>query len=250
MDFDSEPTPRSYRSLLPLLVGALVVLAGCLGAAQPAAPPTPGPEAGTVSVTATGSASAAPDRALVHLSVVGQAATADEARSDAATDADRMRSALRDAGVLDDAVRTTGFVLHPEYDYTESGRELLGYRAVHTYQVELDDVTRAGEVIDVAVANGAEGVDSVQFTLSDERRAELRSEALAAAMDDGRADAETIAEAGDATLGGLVSASTTELSYGPIPYYAETAARDGAATVLEPGDVTVTASVTAVYELD
>ncbi|WP_254537213.1 SIMPL domain-containing protein [Halomarina litorea] len=247
MDPEHRHRRRLTRALAPLLVGALVVLAGCLGAAQPTT--TPPQQEATVSVTATGSAVGTPDQALVHLSVVGQAATADEARNAAAADAERMRSALRDAGIADDRVRTTGFVLHPEYDYRQEGRELLGYRAVHTYQIELDDVTRAGEVVDTAVENGADTVDSVQFTLSDERRQEVRGEALARAVENGRADAETIATAGDVTLGGLVSASTGDVSYGPMPYYAESAARDDAGTVLEPGDVTITATVTAVYEL-
>ena len=69
-------------------------------------------------------------------------------------------------------------------------------------------------------------------------------------MTNARTDADTIASAAGVTLGPLHSASTADVSY-PRPYAvsAEAAAGDRAPTVLEPGPVEVTASVSVSYEI-
>lgn len=244
------------RTLIaPLLVAFLALTAGCLGAVQPsttalAQQTDGGPEGPSVTVSAQGQVDAAPDLAVVNLAVVARADSADAARQQVADGVESMRQALRDAGIPDEAVSSTGYNLHVEYDYNGEEREVVGYRAGHSFTVELDDVERAGEVIDVAVSNGATNVNGVQFTLSDERRQELRAQAIEQAMTNARSDADAIAAAGDITLAGIHSASTSDGGYYPGPMYAERAADGaaGASTTLEPGTVTVTATVTVVYD--
>ncbi len=237
------------RALAAALLALLLVTAGCLGTTATA---QTGPDASasvrTIDVSAQGSVTAAPDLALVNLAVEVRADSADEARAQVAEDAASMRDALRAIGIPDDAVRTTSYFVGPEYRYDRGDRELVGYRAYHAFQVETG-VDRAGEVIDAAVENGASQVQGVQFTLADDTRAELRSEALNEAMGSARADAETIAAAAGVGLGDLQSASTTNVDY-PRPYFATAeAGGDGARTVLEPGPVTVSASVSVSYAI-
>lgn len=235
------------RLLAAALLALLLITAGCLGTTATA---QPGPDATgrTIDVAAQGSVTAAPDRALVNLAVEVRADAADEARAQVAADHEAMREALRAIGITDDAVRTTSYFVGPEYDYDRGERELVGYQAYHVVQVETR-VDRAGEVIDAAVENGASQVQGVQFMLADGTRAELRSEALAAAMASARADAETIASAAGVGLGDLQSASTTNVDY-PRPYaVAAEGGGDGARTVLEPGPVTVSASVSVSYAI-
>lgn len=236
------------------LAGALVLLvltAGCLGAVQPADDPAAdGPESddSTISVAATGSATADPDLALVRVAVEVRAETAEAAREAAARDASGMREALRELGVPDDAVETTGFSIRPEYDHRSDSRELIGYTAVHSFEIE-SEVDEAGAVIDAAVRGGASRVDGVQFTLQEETRRDLRQTALTAAMTDARADAETIASAGGVRVGSLHAASTSDVRFIPVEYrLAEDGAAD-ASTTIEPGPVTVTASVQATYTI-
>lgn len=237
------------RAIQAGLLAVLLVTAGCLGTT--AAAPADGENASvrTIDVSATGTATADPDLAVVHLAVEARADSADEAREGAAERVARMRAALDELGVPDEAVRTTSFHVGPEYDHTRDGRELVGYRAVHAFEVE-SDVDQAGEVIDVAVANGATRIQGVQFTLSDETRSELRETALSEAVSNARADAETIASAAGVSLGTLHSASTADVGYPrPIAYAAEAGAGDGANTVVEPGPIGVTASVSVSYEI-
>ena len=242
-------------------LAALLLLAGCAAPFTANAGTTdvnsPGsqvrtPDANvgtTVSVQSEGSVDAAADLAVVRVSVVATADDADTARRQVAADAERMRAALSDAGVADDAVRTVSFDIYPEYDHTERERELVGYRAVHSFEIEVAP-DRAGRVVDVAVANGASQVDGVTFTLTEEARADLRAEAISEAMAGARADAEAVAAAEELTITGVHSASTG-VDVGPVPMPLAERASDSAggapSTTFEPGPVTVSATVSVTY---
>lgn len=237
------------RILPALLVAAMLAFAGCAGAAGDATPlQTASGSTDTNTVTSGGSAtvSAAPDLAAIGVAVEVRAETAEAARTQAATRVDQLRSALTDAGY---EVETTAFRLNPEYDYSGESRDLVGYRAYHALSFETtpDD---AGSAVDLAVDNGATAIQTVQFTLSDETRAELRAEALAAAVEDARGSAETVAGAADRSVGTELSMQVG--SSGFRPYDSRVAyetADSGGSTSFEPGSVTVSASVTVTYEL-
>lgn len=247
------------RFLQALSVALVVATAGCLGAvagtSNPAAPAVAGSDGAatnTIDVTATASVAAAPDLVVVHVAVVGEGDTAEAAAKAAAADADGLRDALddvvdRDGQSVEVTIENAGYHLSPRYDYSRDSRELVGYQAIQSFRVETTAVDAAGAVVDAAAAGGASRVDGVSFTLSDDARADLRSDALAAAVESARADADDIAAAAGVTVDALAGASTTNVA--TTPYYrgyAEAAA-DGAATSFEPGDVTVTATVTVAY---
>ncbi len=231
---------------LPLFVAALALMAGCVSPLQ-AGTPDGTTDQTTISVTGHGEVTADADLAVVLVSVTATADTADAARGQVAADVQQMRQALRDAGVPDDDVQTVYFRITPEYDYGEKQRELVGYEATHAFRIEAAPGD-AGDVVDTAVGNGATRVDGVQFTLTDETRASLRAEALTEATTAARADADAIAEAENLELGDLMSASTSD-GFGPVPMVerALDSSAGGGQTVLEPGPVTVSASVSATY---
>jgi uncharacterized protein YggE len=123
--------------LVAVALVVLVLLAGCTAPLQTAA--RDGDLTGsTISVSASGSASADPDLAVVHVDVESTADTANAARGQVARDVERVRTALSDVGVPDAAVTTTTFGIAPVYNYSRGERELVGYRAVHALAVEID----------------------------------------------------------------------------------------------------------------
>ncbi|KTG30496.1 SIMPL domain-containing protein [Haloferax profundi] len=240
------------RIIAPLLIAGLVLLAGCLSAPLQTTPgSSDGTDATTISTTGTGEVTAESDLAVVTIAVTATADSADEARGMVADDVAAVRTALTDAGIAEDAIQSTGFQIYPEYDYGGEERELVGYRAAHTLTVEVAP-DRAGEVIDLSVGAGADEIRGVFFTLTDEKRAELRSEALTNAVESAKADADTVAAAANLEITGVHTANVGG-GYSPGPYpvaYAEDAARTtsaGAPTELTPGPVTVSATVQMVY---
>lgn len=233
------------KRVIPLTLVVLVFLAGCAGPLQTGANSGDDSAGPTISVSATGSATADPDLAVVSVSVEATADGANEARGQVANDVERVRSALADAGVPEANVTTTAFGIAPVYNYTRGESELVGYRAVHSLAVETGP-DRAGDVVDAAVGAGATSVDGVQFTLSDERRAELRATALDDAMATARTDADGIADAADLSVTG-VHRTSTGAEFVPYPVSRFDDSSGGGETVIQPAPVRVTATVDVTY---
>jgi uncharacterized protein YggE len=230
--------------VIPLTLAVIVLLAGCAGPLQTGAGDGETTDS-TIAVSATGTATAEPDRAVVNVGVEATADAADDARAEVARDVEGVRAALADAGVPDANVTTTTFGIGPVYDYRQEERELVGYRAVHSLAVETEP-DRAGEVVDLAVGAGATNVDGVRFTLSDDRRAEVRATALDRAMSAARTDADGIAAATDLSVTGVRHASTgAEVTPHPAARFEDAAG--GGETVIQPGPVTVTVTVDVTY---
>jgi len=232
------------RRVMPLTLVVVVVLAGCAGPIGTAAGDGE-PTGSTIGVEATGSASADPDLAVANVGVEATADDANGARAQVARGVADVRTALADAGVPDGNVTTTAFGIAPVYDYSGDERELVGYRAIHSLAVETAP-DRAGEIVDLTVGAGATSVDGVRFTLSDDRRAELRATALDRAMGAARTDADGIAAAAALTVTGVRHASTgTEFTPSPVARFEDAAG--GGETVVRPAPVTVTVAVDVTY---
>lgn len=231
------------RALLAVALAALLLSAGCLGAV--AGTDDTRTDGEIVQVSATGQATAEPDQAVLRLSVVATGEDAETARTRLAENVSAMRDALREAGVADDQVATV------RYDLGENHRgpreeDAPAYRAIQSFEVTLNETDRVGEVVDVAVANGASRVDRVRFTLSSERQRELEQEALADAMNASRRKASTLADSGGLQLAGVHRIETSPQRRG---YVLETAAASdaGGGTSIDSGPVTVTVQVQVTY---
>jgi uncharacterized protein YggE len=122
----------------------------------------------------------------------------------------------------------------------------VGYLARNTIHVSLDDVTRAGALIDAAVAAGANEVQSVQFSVGDP--APFQKKALAAAAVDARAKAAVLAEGLGVKVGSTIRVEEVGSGH-PRPQVAMYAEQAKASTSIEPGDVFFDASVSLWVEL-
>lgn len=243
---------RNLTVLVAVVVAVGAVTAGVVAAnaGNPAAAtPQNAQTATTIDVSATGSASADPDTAVVSVAVVATADSADAARAAVAANASTLRDALADAGVASDDVETTTYRVTERTTRTPDGTTTSdGFEAVHGFAVTVDDPDRAGDVLDAAVAGGANRVNGVRFTLSEETRANLRTQAIESAMSDARARASAAATAENLTVTGLRSASVGG-GYGvPVAYTSTGDSAGGSArTAVDSGPVSVTVSVQATY---
>lgn len=208
----------------------------------------------SITVGGQGTAESPPDQAVVAVAVVAEGDDPAAVRDDLAAGADALRAGLANASVADEQVDTAGFRI------TERGRSPYGppgdpdapdepaYRGVHAFEVTLDDVDRAGAVVDSAAGAGAD-VRSVAFQLSEARRDELRDRALTAAMDDARRQADVLAAAGDLEVTGVRRVDATDRGFGPAGgEEALTADAGGGETVLRPDDVAVRVDLRVTYD--
>jgi len=120
----------------------------------------------------------------------------------------------------------------------------------NSVQVTVRDVSRTGEVIDIAVANGANQVNSIVFSLSEGREAESRSEVLTMAVKKARADADTLAQATSVTITGVQTISVGSV-YIPVAYDNRMLSAESKVsavpTPIEPGQIKVSAQVSISY---
>jgi uncharacterized protein len=187
----------------------------------------------------------APDRAFVTIASEARAKTPRDAQRQTAEQMSAVQQRLAQAGVAKDAIRTIGLDLQQEFDYTQGRRVPREFVARNSIEVRIDDLARAGEVLDVAVQAGATSTGSVRFELRDRKAAE--QEALKLAVVDARGRAEAAAAGAGRALDRIVkiedSRETTIV--GPRPMFA--AARADAAappTPVEPGVIEIHARVT------
>jgi uncharacterized protein YggE len=151
--------------------------------------PTASNEGPVIVTTGEGVVKLAPDRVWVTIAAESRAKSPREAQR---ANADAMKAVLdklKTLGLPADAIRTSGYDLQPQFDYVNGRQSLREYLARNTIEVRVDEVTRAGEVLDAAVGSGATSVSGVRFDLKDRSSAER--EALKKAVTDarGRADA-------------------------------------------------------------
>jgi uncharacterized protein YggE len=196
----------------------------------------------TVTVSATGTARGAPDTAHFTFGVETEGATAKAAT---AANAAKMRSviaALRRQGIAAADLRTEDVSVYPRRSDTGV---LEGYAASSTLSVTLHRVAKAGAIVDVAVAAGADDTSGPQFDRSS--KLGLTQLALREAFANARAKAETLAREADAQLGEVQRIDATEAQPQPMPLYADT--MRAAATPVQPGTEHVQASVTVTFSL-
>lgn len=192
----------------------------------------------TISVSGHGEATSTPDKATI---TVGVQTKGTDAQSALASNAGRMNSvmaALASQGVPADHIKTTDLSI---YQDSQSNDYLVSHQLI----LSLDNVAKVGQVLDAAVAAGANNSWGVQFGLKD--ASAPKSQALTAAIADARKKADTIAAAVGATVTGATSVS--EASYNPpIPFAgAARAAQASTATQVQPGQLVTSADVNVVY---
>jgi uncharacterized protein len=205
-------------------------------------------------VRASGDATvtAKPDRAEITIGVTTRANTAAEASARNASQSTEVLKAMETALGSAGKVKTTGFSINAQYDYSNNhAPKLTGYECSNTVLVTVDDLSRVGKVIDAATASGANNINGIAFTLRDDSGP--RAEALAAAAVKARANAEAIAKALNLRVGAVLQAQPEETPNVVRPAFAMRAMSVSAApapTPIEAGDLTIHAAVTVTLEVN
>jgi uncharacterized protein YggE len=221
-----------------------------------------------ITVSGHGTVDATPDEAVLMLSVVTQAEDVEEASDENAVKMDAVLAALYELGIAADDAVTSGYRVRPKYNWRDDEESLIGFQVRNSLTVTVRDIEKVGDVIGAALGSGANEIDDVTFTVSDERQAELKDEAIADAARRASADASSVAKAMGVTIVGPLEISTTGSRFSPYKMYMsyDSGYRDevmmltsegmpvpmptpaAAPPPIQPGDVTVSAQVTVVYE--
>jgi uncharacterized protein len=225
------------------------VMAGALGLAAMGAgqAQAQGGAAGQITVTGEGAVMVAPDMAVLTLGVTTGAPTAAQAMADNSTAMQAVLARLQGAGIAPRDLQSTGLSLNPNWASDANGQnpQITGYVASNNLNVQVRDLGILGGVLDAAVQDGANTLNSLAFQIADP--APLQAQARLQAIADARTKAEAMATAAGVALGPILSIQETGSDY-PTPMLARAAKADMAVPIAA-GEVGTTARVTIVYQL-
>ncbi len=203
----------------------------------------------TLNISAVGEIKTTPDQATITLGVNTTGHTAAEAMRANRERMNAVISQIAAQGIEKKDVQTTNLNLSAQYAYEQNqSPRLTGYQADNAVTVTVRDVTRLGAVVDAVTAGGANQVNGISFGLSDPRPAmdQARRDAVKAL----RARADLYAQAEGMRVVRLINLSESGgVTQGPPRPMVFAAARAVAPTPVEPGELSVDVSLSAVYEL-
>ena len=234
----------------------VALLAGCIALASPASAqesPRPAqPLTGTrLELSATGEVSRIPDVALISAGVTTQASTATDALAQNATRMERVRGALKRAGVADRDIQTASINLSPQYRYPTNEQPVLtGYQASNQLSVKFRDIRASGRILDALVGQGANQINGP--TLSIDKPDAALDEARGKAIAIGRARAELYARSLGMRVMRVVSVSEAGGWTAPPPRPMVMMARAESAdakTAVDPGEQQLQVTVAMSFEL-
>jgi len=150
----------------------------------------------TITVTGTATTSKKPDLLVVQFGVEMQNKTAKQALDANSLSMNQIIDAIKSVGIAEDEISTASFNIYPVYEGYEEpltkrwSQELVGYRVSNTVTVETTKLTSAADIIDGAVAAGANRVDSVYFKLSPKLQMQIQDELIGQAIQNAQKKAE------------------------------------------------------------
>ncbi|QNN65189.1 SIMPL domain-containing protein [Sphingomonas rhizophila] len=231
------------------LLAAAAVVAPAVAAAQDVAAVRP--ISGTrLDVSATGSVTRVPDVAIISAGVQTLKPTASAAIEDNAVMMERVRAALKRAGIADKDIQTSSISLSPEYRYTDGQPPVLtGYRASNSVNVKFRDLKRTGAILDALVAQGANQISGPNLTI--DKPEEAQNEARLKAIADGRARADLYARSLGMRVVRILSISESGgYVRPPMPYAGDAVmVSSRAKTEIDPGTQDIQVGVSMSFEL-
>lgn len=202
--------------LVAVLVLLALVVAYLLGGAggttvlpaqaAPQAQPAAAGERPVVRMIGEGEATVVPDQLSFTLSVTRKEPDVDAALAGSSATLDRVLGRLKELGVREGDVQTTGLQMYPEYDYPAySPPVLTGYRVTQRARVTVTELAQGGRVVSAAVETGGNGVRATDLRLGVSDPEAALATARDAAVETATAKAEQYAAATGQELGDVLS---------------------------------------------
>ena len=239
-------------TLILAVFAALVMLTSCATTEKEEVKPY-------ITVTASSTVAVIADTASFSITAEALESTTEEARNASSDMIANAVEILKDEyGITDDEITTDYMNISPYYQWLDSGRTLMGQKATQTLTITLrNGIEKAGKVYDrLSVLDGI-SISSISYSKADTSAEESYARVLA--TKNALEKAEDYAEGASMTVGKVLSlsegsngnynysysknavmlteaAAATEDSYTSTTYYA--------------GDLSVSATVTAVFELN
>jgi uncharacterized protein YggE len=242
------------RKMVKLMIVVCIILA--IAACTVSASEVTDEMKGTLSTSGTASDSYPPDTAEVVLAIENTERTVSQATQANNRTSGSVIKALKT--VIDkargDEIKTSSYSVNPKYEYdnTEKKNRLVGYTVTNQITVKTDNTQVVGKLIDTAIEQGSNRIQSIRFTISDDR--EYCKELLERAAQRAEFEAEVVAQSLGTTITGIKSVSSSCSGMQQPPVYARGFAQEAglarSSAPVEPGSIELMGSVSLVFFID
>jgi uncharacterized protein len=219
------------------------------------------PQLQTITVNAEGKAVVTPDIATISFSVISEGKDPGVIQEENIKKMNAAIAFVKDKGVGEKDIKTTGYDLYPRYDYSrprpvgQNTPFILGYTLTQTVTIKVRDLEKISPILGGLPGTGINQITSVGFDIDDPEiyLSEAREEAFKKAFD----KAQIMARQNGTSIKRVVTFSESGGGY-PGPYYfaesralgfgGDTASAPPAPSI-ETGTQDVTVFVTVIYEI-
>jgi uncharacterized protein YggE len=257
---------RIGLSTAMLLLGGLLILTlvhpNPPAAAAQAAAPAPQAQFGSgrsITVVGEGQVKIQPDMAQINIGIEVISDTVKGASKLGADTMAAVMAALKDQGVADKDMQTSGYSVWVERPYTPEGQaqdKAPIYHVSNSVSVTILALDKVGSILDAAIEAGANNIYGVTFSLVDPTP--LMAQAREKAVADAKAKAQDLAKLNDVTLGDVVSVSEVIGSgtsggyypgFGRLPVAAQGMGGGGGGPI-SPGELQMTSQLQVTYAIE
>lgn len=192
-----------------------------------------------------GSINVKPDAAEVVIGVITENIKLEAAQEENAKTTQRVIDSIKAIGVLPKYIQTQNYNIRPTYDYIDGKQVLRGYEVSNSLKVFIRNIDFVGEIIDIAVKNGANTISGISLIVSYQTK--YYYEALRLAVVDSQNKASVIANELNVNLN-IIPIQIIEQDKGNIePITRMTFKYESGATPIEAGESKITADVESVF---
>ncbi len=195
-----------------------------------------------VSSVGVGEVSIEPTEAEVSIAIREVAPDAASAAKASSKKANEIVPWLKSIGGKD--IKTTSISLSPQYNYDGGKQRQVGYESVYSLVVTTS-LDKVGDLIDGAVAKGANGISGLTFTATKDVLAKAKSDAIKRATENALSQIDSAISGIGKSKGEVTNIKVlSEWTPSPRPMMMEAMAVRGAQSApIEGGSLSVSASV-------
>ena len=186
------------------------------------------------------------DRVLINIGVEITANSAREAEERNTKVTNKIYESLKSLGLSEKEYSTESYNVYPNRDWENN--EIDGYIVSHNIKVDTEKIDLTGDILDKSIESGANQIYGLQFTLKDETEKLAREEAYKKASENARLKADAIADGLGVKITKIAKITDSTVDY--YPMFKDVSYAEGASISsidVNPGDVTVTASISVSY---
>jgi len=208
----------------------------------------------TIFVSGSATAHTKTDKVIISLGVETTDKTAEKALLSNSNLMNKVMGALNQSGVQQNETSTSAFSIKPNYNYSKYGDRgnLSGFTVSNSIQIESSSINNVSQWIDTAVQAGANTVNDVYFSVSEEKLQNIKNMLLKEAVANAKTKADIVAAASGLNIAGIKSITVGEIGIPPVPgplYSKSVSSDEASSTPILAGEQQVSTTVSIVYIL-